>query len=129
MSIQIFCPKCKTSSALNAKVCGKCQKPFDRTRKYRVQVSVKGQRITRVADNLTIAKELESSIKADMVREEFDITHHKAKKKPVTLGELWEKYLPWAKENKKSWRDDEWYYRKHLEPRFGDKTPGQHHRL
>ncbi len=44
MSIQIFCPKCKTSSALDAKVCGKCQKPFDRTRKYRVQVSVKGQR-------------------------------------------------------------------------------------
>jgi integrase len=121
MSIQIFCPKCKTSSALSAKVCGKCQKPFDRTRKYRVQVSVKGQRQTRVVDNLTIARELESSIKADMVREEFDISLHQTKTKPVSLGELWEKYLPWAKENKKSWRDDYYYYRKHLEPRFANK--------
>ncbi len=49
-----------------------------------------------MVDNLTIARELESSIKADMVREEFDITHHQAKKKPVTLNEVWEKYLPWA---------------------------------
>jgi integrase len=122
MSIQVFCPKCKTSSALTAKVCGKCQKPFDRTRKYRVQVSVKGQRQTRVVDNLTIARELESSIKADMVREEFDVTHHQAKKKPVTLNDVWEKYLPFAKENKKTWRDDDYHYRKHIEPRFGEKA-------
>ncbi len=122
MSIQLFCTGCKTSSALTAKVCGKCQKPFDRNRKYRVQVSVKGQRQTRVVDNLTIARELESSIKADMVREEFDVTHHQAKKKPVTLGDVWEKYLPWAKENKKTWRDDDYHYRKHIEPRFGEKA-------
>lgn len=121
MSIQIFCPKCKTSSALTAKVCGKCQKPFDRTRKYRVQVSVKGQRQTRVVENLTIARELETSIKADMVREEFDITHHKTKKSP-TLNDVWAKFLPWAKEHKKSWKDDEWYYHRHLEPRFGAKA-------
>lgn len=121
MSIQLFCTGCKTSSALDSKTCPKCRKPFDRTRKYRVQVSVKGQRQTRLADNLTIARELESSIKADMVRQEFDITHHQAKKKPLTLAELWQKYLPWAQENKKSWRDDAYYYGKHLEPRFGKK--------
>ena len=34
---------------------------------------------------------------------------------------MWDKYLPWAKEHKKSWKDDEYYYRKHLEPRFGSK--------
>jgi hypothetical protein len=122
MSIQIFCPKCKTSSALTSKVCGKCQKPFDKTRKYRVQVSVKGQRSTRVVDNLTIARELESSIKADMVREEFDVTHHQTRKKPLTLREVWEKYLPWAQEHKKSWRDDAYYYGKHLESRFANKA-------
>ncbi len=121
MSIQLFCAACKTSTALNAKMCPKCGEPFGRDRKFRIQVSVKGQRQTRVVDNLTIARELEASIKADMVREEFDVTHHKAKKKPLTLNELWEKYLPWAQQNKKSWIDDLRYYRKHLESRFGSK--------
>ena len=32
------------------------------------------------------------------------------------------KYLPWAKEHKKTWRDDAYHYGKHLEPRFGSKT-------
>ena len=124
MSIQVFCPKCKTSSALDTKRCPKCQQPFGRERKFRVQVSVKGHRQTRVVESLTIAKELESSIKADMVRGEFDITHHQAKKKVLTLGELWEQYLAWAKDNKapRSWITDKHYYQKHLEPRFGSKT-------
>ena len=121
MSIQLFCAACKSSTALDAKKCPKCGNQFGRDRKFRVQVSVKGQRQTRVVDNLTIARELEASIKADMVREEFDVTHHKAKKKPLTLNELWEQYLPWAQQNKKSWIDDLRYYRKHLESRFGSK--------
>jgi integrase len=122
MSIQVFCPDCKTSSALDAELCSKCEKPFGRSRKYRVQVSVKGKRSTRVVDNLTIAREVESSIKADMIREEFDITLHQVKEKPVTLNDVWEKYLPWAKQNKKTWRDDDYHYRKHIEPRFGEKA-------
>lgn len=122
MSIQLFCAECKTSSALDTETCPKCGKAFGRNRKYRIQVSVKGQRQTRVVDNLTIAKELEASIKADMVRGEFDITHHKTKVKPITLQEVWEKYLPWAKLNKKTWRDDDYHYRKHIEPRFGEKA-------
>lgn len=121
MAIHLYCQKCYTSNGLDSKKCSNCKTPFGRDRKYRVQLSVKGHRTSRVVDNLTIARELEASIKADMVREEFDVTHHKAKKKPLTLGELWGKYLPWAKEHKKSWRDDAYYYRKHLEPRFGSK--------
>ena len=38
-----------------------------------------------------------------------------------TLGELWARYLPWAKEHKKTWDDDMFNYQKHLEPRFGKK--------
>jgi hypothetical protein len=38
-----------------------------------------------------------------------------------TLGELWAKYLPWAREHKKTWDDDMFNYQKHLEPRFGKK--------
>ena len=122
MSIQVFCPECKTSTGLDAEFCSKCKKPFGRSRKYRVQVSVKGKRKTRVTDNLTIAREVESSIKADIIREEFDITLHQTKEKPVTLNDVWEKYLPWAKEHKRTWRIDQYDYQTHLEPRFGSKT-------
>jgi hypothetical protein len=85
-----------------------------------VDVSVKGKRVTRFVDNLTIAREVEGTIRGDLVRGEYDITVHKAKK-IVTLGDVWEKYLPWAKDHKKSWRNDECYYNKHLQPRFGSK--------
>lgn len=123
MAVQNYCLECKNANPLEGKKCRKCGVTFSKdNRKYRVDVSVKGQRITRMADNLTLARELEASIKADMIREEFDISHHKAKKKPLTLAELWEKYLPWAKEHKKTWRDDEWYYNRHIGPRFGSKA-------
>jgi integrase len=122
MAIQLYCPKCYTSNGLDSKECSHCKTPFGRDRRYRVSLSVKGRRFTRVVDNLTIAKELEATIKADMVREEFDISHHKTKKEPITLQEVWERYLPWAKLNKKTWRDDDYHYRKHIEPRFGNKA-------
>jgi integrase/ribosomal protein L40E len=119
MAIQIFCPKCKSSWGLDAKSCSKCGATFGRDKKYRVCVSIKGKRVTRVVDNLTIARETEAAIKGDLVRGEFII---KREKRVPTLGEVWAKYLPWAKEHKKSWPADMWYYRKHLEPRFGKKT-------
>jgi len=85
-----------------------------------VCISVRGQRVTRVVDNLTLAREAEAAIKGDLVRGEFEINH---KKKPVhTLNEVWARYLPYAKEHKKSWLDDLRYYRRHLEPRFGNKA-------
>jgi integrase len=122
MSIQIFCPECKTSSGLDADFCSKCEKPFGRSRQYRVQVSVKGNRKTRVVDNLTIAREVEAALKADLIREEFDVTHHKVKQ-VATLDDVWSKFLPWAKSNKrKSWVTDDFFYRKHLQPRFGKKA-------
>lgn len=39
----------------------------------------------------------------------------------MTLNELWSKYLPWAQQNKKTWRDDAYHYQKHLKPEFGEK--------
>jgi integrase len=86
-----------------------------------VSVSVKGNRVTRLADNLTIARETESAIKGDLVRDEFDINHHRANRIP-TLNDLWEKYLPWAKEHKRTWKIDQYNYQTHLQPRFGSRT-------
>jgi len=121
MAIQIFCPKCKSSCGLDAKSCLKCGTTFGRDKIYRVCVSVKGQRVTRVVDNLTIARETEAAIKGDMVRGEYEINRTRKKKVP-TLGDIWKRYLPLAQGHKKSWIDDLRYYRKHLEPRFGKKA-------
>ena len=121
MAIHIFCTSCKTSNGLDAKKCSKCGTTFGRDKRYRVCVSVKGERVTRVCDNLTIARETESAIKGDMIRGEYDVAAHKAKK-AITLSDVWEKYLPWAKEHKRTWHDDHYHYGKHLEPRFGEKA-------
>ncbi len=119
MAIYCYCPSCRSVSPLNARKCDKCGKVFPReNRKYRVFVCVGRKRVTRMADNLTLAREMEATIKADLLRGAHNI---KKGKRIPTLGEIWEKYLPWAKENKKSWKDDYYYYRKHIEPRFKDK--------
>ena len=121
MAIQNYCRGCKTSSALTAKACPKCGVQFNpKNRKYRVCVSVKGQRVNRILDNLTLARDVEKSIGGEVVRGEFDITHHRVKK-VVTLAHVWEQYLPWAKEHKKTWSDDLYYYQRHIQPRFADK--------
>jgi len=89
MAIQIYCDRkledgkpCKTSNALNAKKCSRCGAEFSRERKYRVCVSVKGLRVNRIVQNLTIAREVESTIKGDLVRGEYDVKHHKVDRYP-----------------------------------------------
>jgi integrase len=119
MAIHIYCTGCYTSNGLNAKSCSNCGAVFGRDKKYRVCVSVKGNRATRVVANLTLARQKEATLQADLERGEMDIK--KKKKKAPTLNEVWTKYLPWAKEHKRTWDDDFLNYRKHLEPRFGKK--------
>jgi integrase len=119
MAINIYCTKCYTSNGLEAKRCSNCGVTFGRDKKYRVCVSDKGKRVTRVVDNLTIARETEAAIKGDMVRGEYEINRNG--KKVPTLNELWAKYLPWAQEHKKTWKCDQYNYQTHLEPRFGGK--------
>jgi len=87
MAVQIFCPRCKSSCGLDAKVCLKCGTTFGRDKKYRVCVSIKGQCVTRVVDNLTIPRQTEAAIKADLLRGEFEI--NPKKKKVPTLNEIW----------------------------------------
>jgi integrase len=119
MAIQIFCTNCKSSYGLDAKSCSKCGATFGRDKKYRVCVSVKGNRATRVVANLTLARQKEATLQADLERKGMDIDE---KQPASTLGEIWAKYLPWAKEHKKSWEADFYYYRLHIEPRFGKKA-------
>lgn len=119
MAINIYCTGCYTSNSLEAKSCSSCGQPFGRDKKYRVCVSFKGKRVTRVVDNLTIARDMEAAIKADILRGDLNIS---IKPKPIpTLNQLWDQYLPWAQAHKKTWRCDLYNYQTHLAPRFGRK--------
>jgi len=122
MAIQIYCEACRTANKLNAEECKKCRTAFGRDKTYRIDVSLKGKRVTRMAPNLTLAREIEVSTKSDLLREEYDISHHKVRK-VVTLDSFFEDhFLPWAKENKRTWRNDQYLFNTHLKPRFGSKA-------
>ena len=118
MAIQIYCQRCRASYKLEAQKCPKCEIIFKK-KKYRVCVCSKGRRVTRFFDNLTLAREAESTIKSDILRGDLDI--NQKIKKAVKLNDLWNRYLPWAKGQKKTWETDLFNYRKHIEPRFGKK--------
>lgn len=58
---------------------------------------------------------------AEEKRQEKEAEKKRLRKESLTLGEVMEKYLPWAKDHKKTWDDDDGNYRKHLRARFGKK--------
>ncbi len=120
MAIQLFRLKGKSYSATASKQCRSCGEPFAKNdRRYRIDVSVKGRRIIRFTHSLAPAGEIESSPKTDMLRKEFDITAHKPNNF-ITFNHVWERYLPSAREHKKTWRDDDYHYGKHIQPRFAE---------
>jgi len=119
MAIQNYCMTCNTSYRLALKECPKCGEGSKSQKKYRVRVSFKGKRITRHYDNLTLARNAEAAIKADILRGDLKIDQKDLR--VPTLKEVWDRYLPWAQEHKKTWDDDLLNYKKHLEPRFGKK--------
>ena len=123
MAINIHCKKCATDMRLTSKLCPKCETPIPaRGRTYRVVVRVNGKRKSQLVTNLELAREIEGKLKKDNLRNEHDLTEPVA---APTLNAVWQKFLPWAKVHKKSWRTDDYYYRKHLQPLFGDKTLNQ----
>jgi ribosomal protein L37E len=73
MAINIFCSRCKKSYSLETKECPKCGTLFGKSKKYRVCISDKGNRITKVVDNLTLAREWEMAKKTDILRGDLDI--------------------------------------------------------
>ncbi len=117
MAINLRC-SCGGETKLTAKRCPRCKKAFPKKgRKYKVTVHVEGKKVSKTVTNLELAKEIENKFKTDIVRGEFNLT----KKSSPVLNKVWKAYLPWAKEHKKSWKTDEYYYQKHLEPPLGEK--------
>ncbi len=114
MGIQIYCPACRSAFALGAKVCPKCAANLARNRKYRVAVSHAGRVKVKIVDgSLELARQVESKLKNDAVQ-----TGVLGVTKAPTLGEAWDKFLAWAKINKRSWRDDQYRWDMHIAPRL-----------
>lgn len=118
MAINIRCKTCKAEMKLSAKKCHKCGTVIPKKGKlYKVIVRATGKRVTKTTSNLELAREIESRLKLDISRNQFDL---KRKKLASKLNEVWAKFLPWAKVHKKSWKDDQYRYEKHLKPVFGE---------
>ena len=117
MAILLRCPSCRTDQSIKNRICMKCGKNLSREREYIVVIKMPGGKwIKRVCgSNLDVAKAIEAKIKTEIREGKFI-----DKKKPApTLDEVWEKYLEWAKVNKKTWKHDFYNYHCHIKPRFG----------
>jgi len=119
MAINIRCLKCKRDYKADVKKCPRCGCSLTgKNKAYRVILWSGKGRVVRTVPNLSLANEVEAKLKVDIIREENDL---KKKKPAPTLDEVWEEYLPWAKTEKKSWKTDNSYYKKHLQPLYGKK--------
>ena len=119
MAILTRCKKCKNEIKLSLKKCSKCGATIPtRGKIYKVIVKHLGIKRTKTVGTLELAREIETKLKDQITRGEFNLQKEKA---AITLHEVWEKYLPWAKVNKKTWLNDQYHYNRHLEPVFGDK--------
>lgn len=118
MAIYLYCKECRSTSPKQKQKCSRCGKAFPKEgRRYRVSVTVNGKTVTRMSLSLEEAKKTEADIRNDLSARATE-----SKPQTITLDDVWSKYLPWAKENKASWKDDEYNYLKHLKPVFGDKA-------
>ncbi len=125
MSVNLFCPGCKSSHSLSSKSCPKCGNSFLNDRKYRVMVMTsEGKRVSKIVDSLQTAKNLEAKFKTRAIEERFfDL------RPELAVSAAWAKFLAWAKVNKKTWRTDQLRWDKHVAGRLGNKpmdkvTPG-----
>ena len=114
MAINLICPKCVTNLSVRSKICKNCGYEFKNGKKYRVIVKDQnGKRISKVLDSISVAKKLESKLKTQILKNSlFGIT------KIPFIDEVWQKYLAWAKEHKKSWKDDDMRWKYHVESHF-----------
>jgi integrase len=90
-----------------------------------------GRKVTKTVDSLALARKVEAKFKTLAVEEQVFGKEFVKKPKPLvlTLADAWDKFLPWAKSNKKSWKDDQSRWTHHVEPylakgRLDRITPG-----
>jgi hypothetical protein len=121
MAINLHCINCKSSCSLKLKSCPKCGYDFSRGRKYGVSIRLyNGKRITKVISSISKAKKYEGKLKSQVLDKNlFGIT------KAPLIDNIWKEYLNYAKDNKRSWMDDESRWEHHIKPRLKGKKMDQ----
>lgn len=86
MAIYNYCTKCYSTSDIKLKKCPKCEASF--TKHFRIEVMVNGKRVRKVVPGLTLAKQLEAKLKAELLTGDyFDRSEGN-----YTLNEVWDSY-------------------------------------
>ena len=111
MTINLCCPKCWKTYRLKTKKCP-CGNNLDRKRQYRVRVKLtNGKWKSKNVPTYDQAVKVELKFKTAVLDAEvLGIVE------VPPLDSVWEHYLGWAKINKRSWRDDEQRWSKHVAP-------------
>ena len=124
MAVYIRCPSCKTDQHIKNKVCKKCNAPLpQRDKIYKVVVRCNGKTVTRqVPNNLELARQIETKIKTELIGGEYYDRRQAAKRDIKYKDFIKDKYLPYAKSNKKSWAREESLLRLWILPVIGKKS-------
>ena len=117
MAISLRCTKCKTNYRLNQKKCNRCNEPLGSKYQVRVKDPVSGKFKSKMVDSLPLAKKVESKLKVQMLEGELF-----NQKKPNEFS--FTRYLNHAKQHKKSWKDDQSRWNKHIKGKKHDSSQG-----
>lgn len=79
------------------------------------------KRVTKIVSSLPVAKEIEAKIKAELVSGEYYDRKKKVKEEIKFEDFFYNIYLPYAKQNKKTWKDDDSLYRNWIKNIIGSK--------
>lgn len=111
MAINLCCPKCYKTYKLETKIC-KCGNNLKRDSLFKVRIKLpNGKWKSKQVNSLELAKKVEAKFKTQSVEQDVFNIH----KSPI-IDEVWGQYLKWAKQNKRSWLDDEIRWTKHISP-------------
>ena len=131
MAILAYCPVCKAYRSRNNKetvdrgkraICSKCGSNLDKSKKFRINISTpQRQRVTEVVEGtLSFARKVESKLKTDVAKQK----HFGIHKSPLFV-DIANKYLKWARDNKKDWRHDQGRWDLHVKPMLGNAKMNQ----
>ena len=119
MAILWICPDCRHQNSLSKREC-RCGRKGNSGRKYVVVVSYKRKRKTATAPNLSIAREIEASLKSELIR-----SHHLGEeivtRAPLLADFYREHYLPFLRSQNRSAKKADSLFRHWILPRFGGK--------
>lgn len=115
MSIYSRCIKCKRDQKITNKICQSCKSSLGHKYTVKVKDSTTGKWKTKQVDSLSLARKVESKLKVQMLEGElFGV------KKSSHFS--FDKYLTYAMQHKKTWRDDVCRWNKHVASK-NYKTP------